>query len=93
MASDQALMKSSDAARSLLLTRPWWNLCFVHGDQTKYYRQLYGKRTQIRRLQHLKQQQVEEEEKCAKCGEKVSHYTYYQTVQQIHNDVLRCSWS
>ena len=49
--------------------RPWWNLCFVHGDQTKYYRQLYGKRTQIRRLQHLKQQQVEEEEKCAKCGE------------------------
>lgn len=49
--------------------RPWWNLCFVHGDQTKYYRQLYGKRTQIRRLQHLKQQPVEEEEKCAKCGE------------------------
>ena len=49
--------------------RPWWNLCFVYGDQTKYYRQLYGKRTQIRRLQYLKQQQVEQEEKCTKCGE------------------------
>ena len=44
------LIKSSDA-RSLLLARPWWNLCFVHGDQTKYYRQLYGKRRPIRTLQ------------------------------------------
>ena len=49
--------------------RPWWNLCFVHGDQTKYYRQLYGKRTQIRRLQHLKTQKTEQDDKCAKCGE------------------------
>ena len=50
--------------------RPWWNLCFVHGDQTKYYRQLYGKRTPIRRLQHLKQQQAEHDDKCGKCGER-----------------------
>ena len=49
--------------------RPWWNLCFVHGDQTKYYRQLYGKRTQIRRLQHLKNQPTEPDDKCSKCGE------------------------
>ena len=49
--NNQQLIKSSDAARSLLLTRPWWNLCFVHGDQTKYYRQLYGKRRPIRTLQ------------------------------------------
>ena len=48
--ASQELMKSSDAARSLLLARPWWNLCFVHGDQTKYYRQLYGKRRAIRTL-------------------------------------------
>eukprot|EP00093_Oithona_nana_P002807 02807.XXX_59423_39952_1 [CDS] Oithona nana genome sequencing. len=41
-------MKNSEAAR--LLSRPWWNLCFVHGDQTKYYRQLYGKRRPIRTL-------------------------------------------
>ena len=48
MASDHPLMKNSEAAR--LLSRPWWNLCFVHGDQTKYYRQLYGKRRPIRTL-------------------------------------------
>ena len=56
--------------------RQWWNLCFVYGDQTKYYRQLYGKRTPIRRLQHLKQQQQQSqqqinkhEDKCLRCGE------------------------
>ena len=49
--NQQQLMKNSDASRSLLLARPWWNLCFVHGDQTKYYRQLYGKRRPIRTLQ------------------------------------------
>jgi hypothetical protein len=20
----------------------WWRVCFVHGDQTRFYRQLYG---------------------------------------------------
>ena len=33
----------------LLNCRQWWRLCLVHGDQTKYYRQLYGhKRAAIR---------------------------------------------
>lgn len=31
-----------------LINRQWWKVCFVHGDQTKYYRQLYGKRAAIR---------------------------------------------
>ena len=26
----------------------WWKVCFVHGDQTKFYRQLYGKRAAIK---------------------------------------------
>ena len=26
------------------LNKQWWKVCFVHGDQTKFYRQLYGKR-------------------------------------------------
>ncbi|XP_059078676.1 protein prickle-like isoform X3 [Tigriopus californicus] len=30
------------------LNRQWWKVCFVHGDQTKFYRQLYGKRAAIR---------------------------------------------
>ena len=28
----------------------WWKVCFVHGDQTKFYRQLYGKKAAIRAI-------------------------------------------
>lgn len=29
----------------------WWKVCFVYGDQTKYYRKLYGKKSaQVRNL-------------------------------------------
>ena len=76
MASDHPLMKNSEAAR--LLSRPWWNLCFVHGDQTKYYRQLYGKRRPIRTLmQHSDDNNPADnsatvnsssENKCANCN-------------------------
>ena len=27
---------------------PWWKVCLVHGDQTKFYRHLYGKRAAIK---------------------------------------------
>ena len=30
----------------------WWRVCFVHGDQTKYYRKLYGRKSQVRSLRH-----------------------------------------
>ena len=28
----------------------WWKVCFVHGDQTKYYRKLYGRKSSVRSL-------------------------------------------
>ena len=28
----------------------WWKVCFVYGDQTKYYRKLYGKKSHVRNL-------------------------------------------
>ena len=28
----------------------WWRVCFVHGDQTKYYRKLYGRKSSVRSL-------------------------------------------
>lgn len=28
---------------NLLACRQWWKVCFLHGDQEKYYRQVYGK--------------------------------------------------
>ena len=47
----------------------WWKVCFVHGDQTKFYRQLYGhKRAAIRtQLQNDNARKVSStsEEQCA----------------------------
>ena len=31
-------------------TPGWWKVCFVYGDQTKYYRKLYGRKSQVRSL-------------------------------------------
>lgn len=28
---------------NLLACKQWWKVCFLHGDQQKYYRQIYGK--------------------------------------------------
>lgn len=28
---------------NLLACRQWWKVCFLHGDQEKYYRQVYGR--------------------------------------------------
>ena len=28
----------------------WWKVCFVYGDQTKAYRKLYGRKSQVRSL-------------------------------------------
>ena len=58
--SSSTALAKPDARLALFNSRKqWWNLCFVYGDQTKYYRQLYGKRRQINRI---------EVEKCPKCG-------------------------
>jgi hypothetical protein len=49
-----------------MMCKQWWNFCFVYGDQTKYYRQLYGKRKPITTLQQ--QQQDDVQEFCSGCG-------------------------
>ncbi|KAJ0174377.1 hypothetical protein K1T71_010523 [Dendrolimus kikuchii] len=36
-------VKSSNAA-NILMCKQWWKVCWMYGDQEKYYRQLYGKR-------------------------------------------------
>ena len=44
-----SLAPASTGSVGLLNRRQWWRVCLVHGDQTKYYRQLYGhKRAAIR---------------------------------------------
>lgn len=36
-------VKSSNSA-NILMCKQWWKVCWMYGDQEKYYRQLYGKR-------------------------------------------------
>ena len=42
---------TADYDRPLVPSIPnWWRVCFVHGDQTKYYRKLYGRKSHVRNL-------------------------------------------
>ena len=43
-----SLANSKSDSSSNVMNKQWWRVCFVHGDQTKFYRQLYGKRAAIR---------------------------------------------
>lgn len=36
-------VKASNSA-NILMCKQWWKVCWMYGDQEKYYRQLYGKR-------------------------------------------------
>ncbi|KAK9875325.1 hypothetical protein WA026_007722 [Henosepilachna vigintioctopunctata] len=31
------------ASANVLMCKQWWKVCWMYGDQEKYYRQLYGK--------------------------------------------------
>lgn len=43
--SKSAYENSGAAAQSanVLMCKQWWKVCWMYGDQEKYYRQLYGK--------------------------------------------------
>ena len=43
---------------NLLACKQWWKVCFLHGDQEKYYRQIYSRAA----AQRLANYQKEEEE-------------------------------
>ena len=48
---DRALVKELRPGSAALPSIPnWWKVCFVHGDQTKYYRKLYGRKSHVRNL-------------------------------------------
>ena len=37
---------------SLLANRQWWKVCWVYGDQAKFYRQLYGTKKRLASLRN-----------------------------------------
>lgn len=34
---------SSTKLSQFVMAKQWWKVCFLHGDQTKFYREIYGK--------------------------------------------------
>lgn len=43
--SNTALKReNASASANVLMCKQWWKVCWMYGDQEKYYRQLYGKR-------------------------------------------------
>ncbi|XP_069682229.1 protein espinas-like [Periplaneta americana] len=43
MASKATVVSTNNS--NVLMCRHWWKVCWIYGDQEKYYRQLYGRRT------------------------------------------------
>ena len=50
LSSDRGWVKPNTGSQPNLALPAWWKVCFVHGDQTKYYRKLYGRKSQVRSL-------------------------------------------
>lgn len=47
-------MSNENISRSanLLACRQWWKVCFLYGDQEKYYRHVYGKAASLRQCEY-----------------------------------------
>lgn len=37
------------ASANVLMCKQWWKVCWMYGDQEKYYRQLYGRRQESKK--------------------------------------------
>lgn len=44
MSSNALKRENTSASANVLMCKQWWKVCWMYGDQEKYYRQLYGKR-------------------------------------------------
>lgn len=46
MTTNVSLKQNSANTANVLMCKQWWKVCWMYGDQEKYYRQLYAKRNQ-----------------------------------------------
>nr|CAH7762005.1 unnamed protein product [Callosobruchus chinensis] len=44
MSNTAVKRENASASANVLMCKQWWKVCWMYGDQEKYYRQLYGKR-------------------------------------------------
>ncbi|XP_072383737.1 protein prickle-like isoform X2 [Diabrotica undecimpunctata] len=46
MSNNALKRENTTASANVLMCRQWWKVCWMYGDQEKYYRQLYGKKSE-----------------------------------------------
>ncbi|CAG9832497.1 unnamed protein product [Diabrotica balteata] len=46
MSNNALKRENTSASANVLMCRQWWKVCWMYGDQEKYYRQLYGKKSE-----------------------------------------------
>lgn len=44
MSTNVLKRENTSSSANVLMCKQWWKVCWMYGDQEKYYRQLYGKR-------------------------------------------------
>ncbi|CAH0394990.1 unnamed protein product [Bemisia tabaci] len=44
MATARSRPSIEKGSSNILMCRQWWKVCWIYGDQEKYYRQLYARR-------------------------------------------------
>ncbi|CAH1975095.1 unnamed protein product [Acanthoscelides obtectus] len=44
MSNTAVKRENASSSANVLMCKQWWKVCWMYGDQEKYYRQLYGKR-------------------------------------------------
>lgn len=44
MSTNVLKRENASASANVLMCKQWWKVCWMYGDQEKYYRQLYAKR-------------------------------------------------
>lgn len=46
MSTPATKRENVSASANVLMCKQWWKVCWMYGDQEKYYRQLYGKKSE-----------------------------------------------
>lgn len=46
MSNNALKRENASASANVQICKQWWKVCWMYGDQEKYYRQLYAKRAE-----------------------------------------------
>lgn len=87
--SNNALKRDNvSASANVLMCKQWWKVCWMYGDQEKYYRQLYGKRASEKSALPHNKPKLGPSEKC-----ELPQNFYENTNVKNHSELLHASES